>query len=304
MTISVIIPAYNSDQYIEKCLLSLLSQSFQDFEIILIDDGSEDDSRQKAEAILAGWHNHLILSQKNRGAAAARNAGILQAKGQWITFVDSDDYLAPEYFENLLKSSENYDLLVSGIVFMEGEKETHRTIPPNDVCRITDLRQEKGFYLDYTISPVGKLYRKRIIEKHLLRFNETLKTAEDRDFNIHYLFHTESIRFLPYAGYYYRTDHEGSLSKGVTIDGLHTDILYWNDLSRLMNGTNDAYLAHRLFYFIVDNISDLWQKKEYWTVLRALRDNRPLFDRAFLRRNLKDLHAPEWQKTLLRLYLG
>ena len=303
MTISVIIPVYNSEQYIEKCLLSLLNQSWRDFEIVLVDDGSADNSRQKAESLLAGQCNHTIVAQENRGASAARNTGIQQAKGEWITFVDSDDYLAPTFLEELMSSSEGCDMLISGIVFMNGEKEDHRTLPPNEVCSITDLRLEKGRYLDFTISPVGKLYRKEIIINHGIRFDEALATAEDREFNIDYLSHTETIRFIPYAGYFYQTDHEGSLSKGGGINELPLDIHYWNKLSCLLKGTNDSYLAHRLYYFIVDDVSRLIQKDGCWGAIRALWSVRPLVDRVFLRRNLKGVHAPGWQKKLIWLYL-
>lgn len=303
MTLSVIIPVYNSEQYLDKCLLSLLNQSWRDYEILLVDDGSVDGSREKAENLLAGQCNHTILAQENHGASVARNTGIQHAKGKWITFVDSDDYLDPKYLEELMSFSEGCDMLISGIIFMKGEKEYHRTLPPNEVCGICDLQQEKGCYLDYTISPVGKLYRKNIIDKHHLRFDETLTTAEDRDFNIEYLSHTETIQFIPYAGYYYQTNHEGSLSKGSTPNELLVDIQYWNKLSRLLKGTNDTYLAHRLYNFIIDNCSRLIQKEDLRDALRALCNVRPLLDRVFLRRNLKGVTAPGWQKTLVWLYL-
>lgn len=303
MTLSIIIPVYNSEQYIDKCLLSLLNQSWQDFEIVMVDDGSVDGSLQKAESLLAGQCNHTIVAQENRGASAARNAGIRWAKGKWLTFVDSDDYLAPKYLEELMCYSEGCEWLISGIVFMNGEKEDYRTLPPNEACSITDLSQEKGRYLDFTVSPVGKLYRKEIIDKNQLCFDEALTTAEDRDFNIDYLSHVKTIRFIPYAGYYYQTDHEGSLSKGVAINELPLDIHYWNKLSCLLKGTNDTYLAHRLFYFIVDDVSRLIQKEDCWGAIRALWGIRPLVDRVFLRRNLKDVHAPGWQKKLIWLYL-
>lgn len=303
MTLSVIIPVYNSEHYLDKCLLSLLNQSWPDFEIVLVDDGSSDGSRQRAENLLAGQCNHTIVAQENRGASAARNTGIQHAKGKWITFVDSDDYLAPKYLEELMNFSEGCDMLISGIVFMNGEKENHRTLPPNEVCGISDLQQEKGRYLDYMISSVGKLYRKEIIDKHCLRFDETLTTAEDRDFNIDYLSHTEVIRFIPYAGYYYQTNHEGSLSKRGTLNELQVDLEYWNKLSRLLKGTNDAYLAHRLFYFIIDNVSSLLQHQKYYDTFFALKTIRPLVDRPFLRSNLKNVQAPLWLKLLVRLYL-
>lgn len=304
MILSVIIPVFNGGQDLEKCLLSLLIQTYQAFEIILVDDGSTDASRQKAEALLARRADSVILSQRNQGASSARNAGIRVARGEWLTFVDCDDYLAPDYLDHLMRQSGGCDLLVSGIVFMKGGKEDHRTLPPNETCNITDLKQGKGGYLDHLISPVGKLYRREIIDRDQLRFDETFVTAEDRDFNLEYLSHAATIRFIPYAGYYYQTDHEGSLSKRPSLNGLRSDILYWNKLYRLLDGTNDAYLAHRLFYFLVDNAAALLQRKDYSGTFHSLMDVRPLIDRSFLRRNLNIVQAPAWQKTFIRFYLG
>ena len=303
MTLSVIIPVFNCERFIEKCLQSLLNQSYQDFEIIVIDDGSTDASLHKAESVLAQWSHCAILHQENQGASAARNSGISCAQGEWITFVDGDDYLAPDYLEHLINEADDCDLLVSGIIFMKGDKEDHRTLPPNDTCRVANLKQDKGYYLDYAISPVGKLFRKEIIDKNHLRFDENLMVAEDRDFNIDYLSRAEKLRLIPYAGYYYQTAHEGSLSKDNSAYSLPIDILYWNKLYCMLNGTNEVYLAHRLFFFLVDSISGDLQRKDFSRAIRSLIEARPLIDRPFLRRNLKSVLAPSWQKMLVYLYL-
>lgn len=220
MTISVIIPVYNSEQYIEKCLFSLLNQSFQDFEIVVVDDGSTDTSRQKAEYILAGRNNCTIVSRENGGASAARNFGIQLAAGELVTFIDSDDYLASDYLERMVEAFLRCDMLISGIIFMKGHAEKHRLLPPEDELTIADLRNNKATYLDYTISPVGKMFRKEIIDRYKLSFDETMSTAEDRDFNIEYISKAQKIRFIHYAGYFYQTTNEVSLSKKFSPDRL------------------------------------------------------------------------------------
>ena len=304
MTLSVIIPVFNSGQYIKKCLHSLLNQTFQDFEIIVVDDGSDDDSRQIVESLLSDKENCLILSQKNGGASAARNAGISYAKGEWITFVDSDDFLTPDYLERLVNASESCDLLVSGIVFMNKNREINRVCPPELECTLSDIKHDSCFLLDYAISSVGKLYRKSIIDNHKLRFDETMTTAEDRDFNIDFLSRINKIRSIPYAGYFYQTSNESSLTKSHSRDRLRKSILFWNKMYRLMDGTNEAYLAHRLFFFIVDSVSGDLQRKDFSGAIHSLIEARPLLDRSFLRHNLKKVQAPGWQKALIRLYIG
>lgn len=304
MTISVIIPVYNCERQLEKCLHSLLNQSFQDFEIIVVDDGSTDDSRKKAENLLEGRGNYSIFFQENRGVSAARNNGLLHANGEWVAFVDSDDTLSPDCLERMLSTSNDVDLVISGIVFLHGNEEIHRMLPPDDNWARDDLIHDRAHYLDYTTSVCGRLFRNEIIQKYLLRFDESLMVAEDRDFNIEYLFRAKRIRLVSYAGYYYQTAHEGSLSKDRTIYTLPIDILYWNKMYRLLDGTNEVYLAHRLFYFLVDSVSGDLQRKDFSRALRSLNEVRPLIDRSFLRRNLKSVQAPSWQKVLVWLYLG
>ena len=305
MTLSIIIPVYNSEQYLDKCLISLLNQNWKDYEIILVDDGSVDGSRQKAESLLAGQCNHTILVQENSGVSAARNSGIKHAQGEWITFVDSDDYLSPDYLEILIKNSIGCDLLISGIVFMKGEEEIRRTLPPDKEAEIIELKEEKTMILDYAVSPCGKLYRKAVIDKYNVLFDESLVTAEDRDFNIEFLFRAERIRLIQYAGYHYQTIHEGSLSKdpSFTHERLHASFLYWNKMQKFLDGANETYLAHRLFYFIVDNVSSMLQHQKYIETFFALKRIRPLVDRPFIRSNLKNIQAPVWQKLLVQLYL-
>lgn len=304
MNLSVIIPVYNCEHFIDKCILSLLNQSYQDYEIVIVDDGSTDTSLLKVKTLLAEWGNRIIISLENGGVSRARNVGIQCAKGEWIAFIDSDDFLAPDYLEKMMKANSGCDLVISGMFFMNGDIENHHVFPPEDVWTIDDLRQDKASYLDYTTSACGRVYRKEIIDNNNIQFDETMITAEDRDFNIEYISKAEKIRFIHYAGYYYQTTHEGSLSKAFLCEGLHREILYWNKMYRLLEGTNENYLAHRLYYFITDTTSKLLQRKDFSDAFHALREVRPLFDRSFLRRNLKSIKAPAWQKALVRIYLG
>lgn len=304
MILSVIVPVFNNANTLEDCLLSLIEQRFQDFEIIVVDDGSTDESKKKAERVLEGRAHCSVVSQENQGVSAARNTGLLHANGDWVAFVDGDDTLAPDCLERMMAASKEVDMVVSGIVFLKGNEEIRRMLPPDDEWGPEELIRNKPHYLDYTTSVCGRLFRKELIEKYLLRFDENLMVAEDRDFNIEYLSHAEKIRFVPYAGYYYQTTHEGSLSKDRAANALSIDVLYWNKMYRLLGGTNEDYLAHRLFYFLVDSVSRDLQRKSFSRVIQSMNNVRPLLDRSFLRHNLKNVKAPAWQKALVRLYLG
>ena len=106
--LSIIVPVYNVGPYLGRCVKSILSQTFKDFELILIDDGSTDISGELCEQLKLMDHRILVVHQLNRGQAAARNQGIAIAKGEWLGFVDSDDWLEPNMYEKLLDAVSFY----------------------------------------------------------------------------------------------------------------------------------------------------------------------------------------------------
>ena len=101
-TISIIVPVYKTEEYLEKCVDSILAQTFRDFELLLIDDGSPDNCPALCEEAAARDPRIRVIHQKNAGLSAARNTGVEAARGEWIGFVDSDDSIAPEMYETLL----------------------------------------------------------------------------------------------------------------------------------------------------------------------------------------------------------
>lgn len=105
--ISVIIPMYNAEKYVEKCLNSLLKQTYQDLEIIIVNDGSKDYSREICEEYVKKDKRITLINTENRGAGSARNTGIEASKGEYISFIDSDDYVCPDYYERFLKMIEH-----------------------------------------------------------------------------------------------------------------------------------------------------------------------------------------------------
>lgn len=116
--ISVIIPVYNTEQYLSSCLKSILSQTFNNFEVILINDGSTDQSGILCDEFVKQDSRIKVFHQENAGVSAARNVGLKYAQGKWITFVDSDDELMPDGLEVMINmvqgGSENVDLVLAG----------------------------------------------------------------------------------------------------------------------------------------------------------------------------------------------
>ena len=120
--VSVIVPVYNLESYIERCLDSLLMQDYDDLEIILVNDGSTDKSLEIIEKYAQQSESIIVINQKNSGVSSARNAGIEKATGFFIAFVDGDDYIDSNYYELLLKkiTSDNYDFVQMGFICEHG----------------------------------------------------------------------------------------------------------------------------------------------------------------------------------------
>ena len=106
--VSIIIPVYNNEQYIEKCIQSVLNQTFENFEVIVINDGSTDKSGEILEKLNREDSRIILIEQKNQGVAVARNRGMNKATGKYITFVDGDDYLKNNYIEKMYSYSDVY----------------------------------------------------------------------------------------------------------------------------------------------------------------------------------------------------
>lgn len=205
--ISVIVAVFNVECFLNECINSIIQQTFQDLEIILVDDGSTDTSGQICEKFAEIDNRIVVIHQSNAGVSAARNAGLGAAKGKYVAFVDADDVLPKEAYQNLLADKQEDTLIMGAIQLMAedgalqnslafGEKETSQ----EDFLK--DLFLEKKFpYLGY---PVDKLYLRELIEKYKLRFAEDVKLNEDRLFVLEYVLHCKKIVFAESVVYYYR----------------------------------------------------------------------------------------------------
>ena len=168
--ISVIVPVYNVEQYLQTCVESLLAQTYETIEIILVDDGATDGSPALCDAYAAKDARVRVLHQKNAGVSAARNAGTAMASGELVVFVDSDDYAAPEMIERLYSTlaRNGADIGVCGVRFAD---EDGRTLPPQParVCCVLDAQQALEAMLYQTLfftSPCGKLLPLKLARAH------------------------------------------------------------------------------------------------------------------------------------------
>lgn len=199
--VSVIVPVYNAESTLARCIDSILGQSYTGFELLLVDDGSRDRSGSICDAYAARDNRVRVIHQPNGGVSSARNNGLDHAIGSYVTFVDSDDYVT----ENLLSAFieyADYDLVVGGYRSFPGK---NCAFPRNESYHDEDMRSfiENHLTQFYFISPQGKLYNRSIIEEKRIRFDRRLRFSEDYLFNLNYLYHCRSLKTIPVCNNYF-----------------------------------------------------------------------------------------------------
>lgn len=208
--ISVIVPIYKVEKYLAKCIDSILAQTFSDFELILVDDGSPDACPEICDAYARKDPRVVVIHRENGGLSAARNSGLEIAKGKYITFCDSDDYLAPDFLEVLYTRIEEdgADVVNGGLVVVD---EAGTELYKNGFEQMTkEIRTQREQCELVTVDVLGgrlgwcvcvRLFRGDIIREHHLRFYSCF--AEDIPFSVEYSLYCKKITTVDYFGYYY-----------------------------------------------------------------------------------------------------
>ena len=218
--VSVIVPIYNAQKYLSRCLDSILAQTYSNIEIILVDDGSTDNSFQIANSYTAKDSRIKLVHQENAKQSAARNHGIRLATGKYICFIDDDDEVAPDFIEKLLQPFNQPDtaLSVCGIHYKRLKQNSVSDVYTNPIRKQRTSETQKAYIL-YLLaidgrmySSVNKLYKANIVKK--ISFDEKLNFAEDTKFVLDYLNHTKSqVRFVLEPLYIYNFGTETSTIK-------------------------------------------------------------------------------------------
>lgn len=206
--ISIIVPVYKVEKYLRRCLDSIVAQTFTDWECILIDDGSPDNSGKICDEYAEKNARFRVIHQENAGVSAARNAGLDVAKGEWIGFVDSDDWICETYLNILYKNAieNNADMVIAGCIRTDGKKEFGKYVPVNGWLNIP-----KDFAMNMQ-SPWGKLFKREICEENKFRFPINISVQEDLYFNFLFLITTKKIYGIADTPYYYFGHDESTLS--------------------------------------------------------------------------------------------
>jgi len=209
--ISVIIPIFNAESYLVKCVNSILAQSFADFELILVDDGSIDNSGAICDEYAQRDARVRTIHQPNGGVSTARNLGIDQARGEYLTFVDADDYLAPNFLQSFDADDARFDIYVQGVTLVKGDKVQSVSLTPADLKDMDSMRDYVGNALPYTPQgypfrmTFGKLLRRSLFEE--VRYNPEISMLEDYIANVQLYRCANTMRVVGSAGYYYVQSH-------------------------------------------------------------------------------------------------
>lgn len=213
--ISVIVPVYKAEKYIEACTAAILGQSEPDLELLLIDDGSPDQSGAICDNLAETDARIRVIHKENGGASSARNRGLEDAKGEYIMFCDSDDRPTKDWCKELLSAMEqgNADLCVCGYSCMKDGEEVRRSALQSPDGNNVDTDLWTLYEIRLLNTPWNKIFRRSVIEEKQLRFDETMSDGEDQHFNLRYLQGTEQrIRILPKALYLYTEDNASSVT--------------------------------------------------------------------------------------------
>ncbi len=249
--VSVIIPVFNAEPYLEQCILSVLAQTLQDIEVIAVNDGSTDDSGAILDRIAAADGRLRVFHRTNHGVSSARNFGLNNARGAFIGFVDADDWIEPEMLGQMYETvmHTQSDWVVCNVSIHEADGTTRNRLPFEDqtidvpTCRPELLRRFMRFNFDY--ANWNKLYKAEIIHQNKIRFDETMFLWEDLLFNLTYLLWSEKAVLIDKAFYHYRVQ-----PASITHQGKDSLIRQYNKLYErymLMLSGAESYQMREMF---------------------------------------------------------
>ena len=265
-TVSIIVPIYNTEHTLHRCLDSILTQEYTDFELILVDDGSSDGSPALCDACAAKNERVKVIHQENAGVSAARNRAVEMSAGTYLQFVDSDDWLTPKATALMVSAAQknDCDMVITDFYRVSGSRVSHKgNIDEEGLMNREEfaghmMEKPADFYYGVLWN---KLFRRSIIEAHQLRMNPEISWCEDFLFNLEYILHASSFYVLPIPVYYY-LKRKGSLaSQGInirkTVQMKLTVFEYYNNFYKNVWSEED-YEKHRfqIHRFLIDAAGD------------------------------------------------
>lgn len=220
--ISIVVPVYNVEDYLEKCLNSIINQDLKSYEVILVNDGSTDKSGDICDTYSQKYSAIKVIHTKNRGQSAARNKGIIESRGEYLFFLDSDDYYIERSiskFQEVITKDRSVDLVLGKInTFYEGTDKVHSKTSYKNILKVNGLDGESALrYLvktnQFVISPYSFMVKRKLLIDNKVFFREDLRCAEDIIFTPKIYFLANHVRAI--EGYFvmYRKNRVGQITQ-------------------------------------------------------------------------------------------
>lgn len=216
--VSIIVPIYNAESTIEKCICSIIKQSYSNLEILLVNDGSADCSTEICNKYASMDERIIVLNKENGGVSSARNIGLEYANGEYCTFLDADDWIDSDHIMSMVKVSQAVDCVIEGYT-KETETERSYCLLQQKSYDLENLQDDQicSLFINGFIHPCwNKLFKTKIIKANNIIFNTAIHISEDSLFCMEYLIHCHTIQVLDAVTYHYFVDTTSvSLSRKV-----------------------------------------------------------------------------------------
>ena len=242
--VSIIVPVYNTERFLNKCVDSILKQTYSDWELILVDDGSKDNSGKICDEYVKADKRIKVVHKLNGGVSSARNLGLSMAQGKYVSFIDADDWVEPAYLEDFQLDEIESDFYISGASYDVYDKVYSQLGYKQKFCN--DINNKKNQFIEQQLDengyPWGKLYKLNIIRNNNLIFNSSLSMNEDHIFVLQYYCIINNLYIAPSSKYHYTVfDNSG------------------RKLSAHVSSFNAIKLASLLFDEAIINLNKRWK---------------------------------------------
>lgn len=205
MKLSIIIPIYNSELYLSECLDSILNQSYSNYEVIMVNDGSTDNSKSICESYVNKDKRFILINKENSGVSSSRNVGIDKSTGDYLLFMDSDDYYTENTFENIINHLDDNDMLIFG--YTRFTKINNRKFILNDNDKLSKETLSNMVINNQNISGMlcNKVFKSSIVKNNKLYLDKEIHFCEDFIFTTDYLKYIDKVSYLSKSLYNYRS---------------------------------------------------------------------------------------------------